>query len=536
MKYLKRLPLPFPAALSALFLLLTCNQTLWRTLFRIKGGDFIDNLLFYLPFSLVLLLVLVLFFSLFRFNYLFKPVLVFFFLAAASVDYFMRTYGVVIDKSMLQNALETNPREAAELLNKSLFLHIFLLGGLPSLLLMQSPVHYQSFGKQVLHNMATVLLCAVGIIGLCYFFYGDYVSIYRNNRHLRHLINPVNLVDSSIANLKRKLKRSHALVGVGADAKVVKSPSAKKSLIILVLGETARAANFQLNGYARPTNPYLSHEAVFSFTNVHSCGTATAASVPCMFSVFGQANYDPAKAEYTENVLDVLSHAAVQVLWRNNNSGCKDVCNRVPHEDLSTLKLAETCRADECYDEILLYRLQEYVNQLSRHGVIVLHQQGSHGPAYHLRHPAKFTVFKPECQKALLNDCSQQEVVNAYDNTLVYTDYVLSKVIDFLKKNAERYDTAMVYVSDHGESLGENNVYLHGLPYFVAPDVQKHVPLIAWFSPEFIASHQLNAACLRQQKNAAFSHDNLFHSLLGLMDVKTEAYQPALDMFAACRT
>jgi len=537
MENLKRLTVPCPALTNSLFLILFCNTALWHELFKIKGGLSLDTLLFYAPFFLVLTLLLKLFFTLFRLKYLFKGVLVLFLFASAAIDYFMVNYGVVIDKSMLQNALETNTGEAFELLNWKMLGYLIVLGGIPAALIVRTKIAYQPLPRQLLNNLRTLLVCAALIGGLSYVFYGDYTSIYRNHRELRYLINPVNLVDSSVSNLKRKLKGQHALIPLGADAKITANPnpSGKKNLTVLVLGETARAANFALDGYPRPTDPYLSQQQVLSFTNVHSCGTATAASVPCMFSNQGHDHYDPAKAQYTENVLDVLSHAGVKVLWRNNNDGCKGVCKRVASEDISHLKLANLCNAEDCYDEALLYQLQAYVDKLTSHGVIVLHQKGSHGPGYNLRHPANFTVFKPECEQDNLNDCSHQEVVNAYDNTIAYTDYFLAKVIEFLKKNSAKYDTAMLYVSDHGESLGENNVFLHGLPYFIAPDEQKHVPLITWFSQDFIRDHKIDSACLRQHKDTPYSHDNLFHSLLGLMGVHTQIYDAKLDIFATCK-
>jgi lipid A ethanolaminephosphotransferase len=537
MQQLKRLARPDPALSSSIFLILFNNTALWRELFKIKGGVSVESLVFYTPFFLALMLLLTLFFSLFRFKYLFKTILVLFLLAAAAIDYFTLAYGVLIDKGMLQNALETNAAEVNELLTRQMFFHLLVFGGIPAVLIARMRLTYKPAFRQLFSNFGTLLICGGLVIGLCYFFYGDYASIYRNNRQLRYLINPVNLVDSSVSILKHKLRRQHPLIPVGTDARLADDPkhAGKKRLTVLVLGETARAANFALDGYRRPTNPYLSRESVFSFTNVHSCGTATAASVPCMFSGFSRENYDPAKAEYTENVLDVLSHAGVKVLWRNNNDGCKNVCRRVSSEDLSHLKLADLCNAEECYDEVLLYRLQAYVDALTSDGVIVLHQKGSHGPGYHLRHPPSFKVFSPECHQANLNDCTPQEVINAYDNTIVYTDFFLEKVIRFLKKNAAQYDTALLYVSDHGESLGENNVYLHGLPYFVAPDEQKHVPLITWFSKDFIARNKIDSACLQLHKDASYSHENLFHSLLGLMNVKTNAYNAKLDIFATCK-
>lgn len=536
MEHMKRLPARYPAFPAALFLVLFSNTALWHQLFQIKGGFSIAALEFYAPFFLVLTLLLAVFFTLFRLPYVFKAVVMLFLIAAAAMDYFMVTYGVMIDKGMLQNALETHYGEVTELLNGRLLGYLLVLGVVPSVLLARSRLPFQPAMRQVFSNLKIVLMGAAAIVALCYVYYGDYTSIYRNNRELRYLINPVNLVDASVSTMKHALRGKRALIPLGTDAAVAADAnhSGKKNLTILVLGETARAANFALDGYPRPTNPYLSREAVLSFSNVHSCGTATAASVPCMFSNLGRDHYDADKAKQTENVLDVLSHAGVKVLWRNNNDGCKGVCARVPSEDFSHKRLADLCTADECYDEVLLYRLQAFVDKLNDHGIIVLHQKGSHGPGYNLRHPANFKVFQPECEKAILNDCSQQEVVNAYDNTIAYTDYFLAKVIEFLKKNSDKYDTAMLYVSDHGESLGENNVYLHGLPYFVAPDEQTHVPMIAWFSKDFIQDHRIDPSCLRQHLDDAYSHDNLFHSLLGLMDVRTRVYNPKQDIFAGC--
>jgi lipid A ethanolaminephosphotransferase len=135
----------------------------------------------------------------------------------------------------------------------------------------------------------------------------------------------------------------------------------------------------------------------------------------------------------------------------------------------------------------------------------------------------------------MLNDCSQQELINAYDNTIAYTDYFLSQVIKLLKTNSEKYNTAMLYVSDHGESLGENNVYLHGLPYFIAPEEQRHVPMVTWFSDNFLLDHKIDGNCLKQQHDIHYSHDNLFHSVLGLMEVSTTVYDQKLDIFSSCQ-
>jgi lipid A ethanolaminephosphotransferase len=162
---------------------------------------------------------------------------------------------------------------------------------------------------------------------------------------------------------------------------------------------------------------------------------------------------------------------------------------------------------------------------------IILHQKGSHGPSYYKRSPKNFKLFLPECTKDNVQDCDQQSIINAYDNTIVYTDYVLAKLIDLLK--VQQYSTAMLYVSDHGESLGENNIYLHGLPYAFAPRQQTHVPMIFWASDRFLLEKSIEPAKLAQTSSGRFSHDNLFHSVLGLFHVTTEIYRPELDLFYA---
>lgn len=234
-------------------------------------------------------------------------------------------------------------------------------------------------------------------------------------------------------------------------------------------------------------------------------------------------------------LLDVLQRAGVAVLWRDNNSGCKGACDRVPNEDLAHLKLPEVCRSDECYDEVLLSGLQDYLAKLDRDAVVVLHMKGSHGPAYYKRYPEAFGKFAPVCSDNQLDRCAPETIVNAYDNTLLYTDHVLSQAIELLKHNAERVDGALLYMSDHGESLGENGIYLHGLPYGMAPSEQTHIPMVLWLSQGLQQREQMPQGCLEQQRDAALSHDNLFHSVLGLMDVRTSVYRPELDLFRQCR-
>jgi lipid A ethanolaminephosphotransferase len=282
----------------------------------------------------------------------------------------------------------------------------------------------------------------------------------------------------------------------------------------------------------------LADQDIINFTDVSSCGTATAVSVPCLFSKFTRDDFDHSKGERYQNLLDVVSHAQYDVLWLDNNSGCQGVCERINYIDLAHSDDPKYCQGGNCVDEILLDGLQERVDMVSKKNkdqFIVLHQKGNHGPTYHRRYPDKFGVFQPICETNQLRSCSQQEVVNAYDNAILYTDYFLDRTIDFLKKNSEKYNTAMVYFSDHGESLGESNVYLHGLPYIIAPEYQKKVPFILWLSDEYQQNYKLSKACVAKRSADKLSHDNIFSSVLGLLAIETQVRDSQLDIFSQCK-
>jgi lipid A ethanolaminephosphotransferase len=178
----------------------------------------------------------------------------------------------------------------------------------------------------------------------------------------------------------------------------------------------------------------------------------------------------------------------------------------------------------------MLVNLQDYIDSNpEKDMLIVLHMMGSHGPAYYKRYPSEFEIFKPACQTAQLSDCNDKEINNAYDNTILYTDYFLAKVIGLLKDNTNEFEASMIYIGDHGESLGEGGLYLHGLPYFMAPDEQKRVPVIIWMDGGDIRE-DVNYPELSRMTNKRLAHDNLFHLLLGIFEVNTELYQPTLGL------
>jgi len=522
----------------ALFFVLFSNQSFWNATLKIFHDLSIENMGFVFSLFVVLSVLLNLLLSLLCFKYIFKPLVVGLLVTTSLASYFMDSYGIMLDKTMVQNIMQTDYNESFELLNPQMFYSLFLLGIIPSAFVLRTETQYKAFSKELWIKLIMAVLSLLVITALVFCFYQNYSSLSRNNRYLKYLINPTGYIYSLSTYINRSRKGEHSVIKpLGKDAALTAAwkKGDKKNLVILVLGETARQMNFSLNGYERETNPLTRTKNIINFKNFYACGTATAVSLPCLFSHLDRSNYSDAKAKAQEGLLDVLSHAGIEVLWRDNNSGCKGTCDRIQHEKMSRLTVADLCNPSECYDEILLYKLQEVIKNLSGDAVIVLHQKGSHGPAYHLRYPPSFERFKPVCATNQLQECQQQEIVNAYDNTILYTDYILAKAIDLLKENTTQFNTAMIYVSDHGESLGENNLYLHGLPYFIAPDEQKHVPFMLWFSDQFAANNSINRSCLRGRTEEDYSHDNIFHSLLGLMGVSTAVYDKKLDLFAGCR-
>ena len=524
----------------ALLLASLGNAKFWSVLALAAGGFSLASL----PMLAGSFLIVVLFFNacltLASFRYLAKPVLVALVLAASAASYFIVAYGIVIDRSMIQNMFETDAREAAELLNWRMAAWIALLGVLPALLIARADIRFprgaRGLFERIRQALGSLMLAAL----LLALLFKSLAPALHEHRELRFLLTPTNFVQALHGYLSNRFAADVVVAPLGRDAVkgAARAGQTRRTLTVIVVGETARAASFSLNGYARDTNPLLARQSgLINFSHVHSCGTATAVSVPCVFSAFGREDYTQSKAQRQEGLLDVLSHAGFDVVWRDNNSGCKGVCDRVGFEDLSRpVPGASHCNGDECYDERLLDGLPQLLRERGRDMVVVLHQKGSHGPAYASRHPAAFSRFGPECKTGEFERCSRASIQAAYDNTILYTDYFLSRTIDRLRAMAEQegVDTAMLYFSDHGESLGENNVYLHGTPYFIAPREQTEVPMMFWMSDSFGARFRIDRRCLAQRRNEPLSHDNVFHSVLGMLDVNTAVLNPRLDIFHAC--
>lgn len=524
---------PGIAFLTSLFIVLFDNNLFWQSFIEKLGIDRLTDLVLLITMGLTILLLINLVFTLVAFRWVFKPFLALILLLSASVSYFADNFGVIVDQSMIHNIFETNVSEASELLTRPLVWHLTLYAGVPILLLLITKVRYSGWKRELLMRSGVLLGSLALVGGLAFANYKEITLFGRANRSLQMYINPTYPIHS-LKKVVKTMYFSHSdepLQAIAADARHIDSDP--KEVIVLVVGETARSQSFGLNGYNRDTNPQLHGNNVIDFTDVASCGTATAESLPCMFSLQGHDNYSRSSAIRSENLLDILDRTGIKVIWRDNDSGDKGVAKRVVYQDLSHQKDSEFCSEDNCYDEVLLDGFESLIQSAPGDTLVILHTKGSHGPSYYKRTPPNFKVFLPECSQDNVQDCSQQEIVNAYDNTIVYTDYILSKVIETLKK--QDFETAMLYISDHGESLGENGLYLHGLPYVLAPPEQTHVPMIFWASEQFLTAKQINQTALFNEEHAHFSHDNLFHSMLGLFDVRTNSYQPELDIFATPR-
>ena len=524
--------------LVSTYLLTVFNGSFFDKVRELHGIPGIDGWLYMASLFVFLLVLFNLCLTLLALPGLLKPTLIFLLVASSVACYFMDTYNILIDKTMIQNTMETDVKESWELLSVNLLAFVGMTGVIPALLVWRTTISYGSplkfvFGKLL---VGAVSIAAVGIVALL--FYQDYASLFRNNRYVRDLIVPVNYIHSVNSYAKQFLPHNVPdFKTVGMDAQLGKSwnfTANKKVVTVLVVGETARSANFSLYDYARETNPKLKQQNIIAFDRVASCGTSTAVSLPCMFSNSGRNDYNDIQARNSDNLLDVLQRAGLEVVWIDNNSGCKGVCDRIENIEITAADNPDFCEDGDCHDMVLLHMLEQAIENSDRDTVIVMHQSGSHGPAYFLRTPEEFQTFKPFCHTNQLQECSQQEIINAYDNTILYTDHVLSSVINYLESKQHLVDASMLYVSDHGESLGENNLYLHGLPYLLAPEEQTHVPMVLWLGNDFAQRFSIDKGCLQGMEQDNLSHDNLFDSMLGMLDVKTAIYTKENDIFSRC--
>lgn len=493
---------------------------------------------FALSLPMVLVAVLNLVFMPFSLRYLFKPFFAVLFIISAIVSVAMLKYRVLFDPEMIQNIVETNQSEASAYLSPTMTSWLFFTGILPAILLFFIKIDYATPWYRGILPRLLSMLGSLAVLALAAgLYYQDYASVGRNNQTLNREIVPISALYATAKYLyQHYLAEPIPYTALGADA--VRSHTASKpTLMFLVIGETARSKNFSMNGYHKPTNPFTSQiDNLISFADVSACGTATAISLPCMFSNLGRRGFDSNLARHRDGLLDVLQKSGVSIFWKENDGGCKGVCDRVPNMAIKPEDHPAFCDGKTCHDEVLLQGLEEEIGRMKGDKLVVFHLIGSHGPTYYQRYPAAHRVFLPDCPRSDIENCTNEELVNTYDNSIRYTDHVIAQLIARLQRYETDYHTALLYISDHGESLGDLGLYLHGTPYRFAPDDQTRVPLQIWMSEGFTQQKQVDLGCLRGSATAKrFSHDNLFSSLLGIWDVATRVYQRELDLFAPCR-
>ena len=478
-----------------------------------------------------------------------RPLLALLIVGTALATYFTGAYGVYLDPSMLHNAVRTDLPEARELISVQLLLHVAIYAGLPLLLLARvrlvtRPLRSRRLVLRALVRRGLLLAgMAAVMVGTVLANFQSFSSLMRNQKEVRYLITPANYLWSLgvvAADATRGATQPRRAIGLDARPGPSWAGRSRPMVLVIVVGETARAANWGLNGYERQTTPQLASLAPVNFPVVVACGTSTEVSLPCMFAPVGRRNYDEAAIRSQESLLDVLARAGVAIHWRDNQSGCKGLCDGHPNDQVSALNAPGLCSDGRCLDEGLIQDMDERLSAVEGTQVWILHMLGNHGPSYFRRYPETFARFQPACREDDLRRCTVPQIVNAYDNALLYTDHVLASAIGKLKARADRVDAALIFVSDHGESLGERGLFLHGMPYAIAPDVQTRVPMIMWVGNGFDRAAGLRPGCLvpalERAARGAVAHDHLFHTVLGLLDVRTGLSADELDLTRPCRT
>ena len=474
------------------------------------------------------------FFSLITVPYIGKIIIGILLICSAASDYCLQHLGIVINHDMIRNLVETDQGEALDFITTNFVLYVSILGVMPAVGLCFVNIVYDNFKKELKKRALCILSGILITISIVPFFSKYYLSFGRNHDQIRYYFNTVNYIYGVIRYYQKNANMNREFVILDSSPTVVSDESEKPVVTVLIVGETARAANFSLYGYQKETNPLLEKQDIYVFKDTTSYGTSTAISLPYMFYASEKKKFSVTNAKYTQNILDIIQATGTDIMWKDNDSGCKGVCLRVPYTDVRLEKNSPYCFDDYCYDEILLNELKDALNNIQKNTLIVLHTMGSHGPSYYKRYPAEMEKFKPVCSNNDLQKCSSEEIINAYDNTILYTDYFISSVIDILKTK-NNLQSSMLYVSDHGESLGEHNIYLHGMPAKIAPKEQKEIPMILWLSDSLKKSMHVDADCLRERaEKESFSHDNYPHTVLGLMRIKTTAYKENLDLLDKC--
>jgi lipid A ethanolaminephosphotransferase len=495
---------------------------------------------FYLYFTIPLMLgcLLMIFFTVVLNYKTIKPLGIFLLLISASLSYSTYCFHTIFNESMFLNIWQTHYAEMTEYLSYGQIIWFFTLGMIPSYGLWRLNITQESFKRIALKKIICIACLFLISLGIGLSNFKEYAAIFRNHHGVHQLIYPFQWIHGIYQFFFHGpfFTGPKHQVTIGQDAyNSSNHKNGKFNFLVLVVGETARHNNLYYGGYYRNTNQHTTNDAIIYFNHATSCATYTAKSIPCMFSSRPSKLFSMKDSGYEDNILDILKRSAIRSQWIENNHGCKGVCQRIKTINIPT-RQSLYCKHQTCVDEILLSYLKNIINKNMPHDqLIILHLIGSHGPNYHLRYPREHAYFKPECLIKDIQHCSSESLINTYDNTILYTDYIIHQIVTLLKSNSQ-FNTGLIYLSDHGESLGEHGLYLHGFPYSIAPKEQKEIPWMVWISSNLEQESSLDLKCLRDHaKNDRISHDHLFHSVLGLMNVTTKIYDSNLDIFYSCK-
>ena len=427
----------------------------------------------------------------------------------ATAVYFILTYHVMIDATTIENVFNTRYSEASGFFSWGLWLFIVGAGLLPALYCLLQPVVIGKARQQAVYcgsALAVVLVMALVNVN-------QTLWISQHDTELGGLLQPW----SYVVNTCRVVSSYH-----DEQAEEIKLPDGtigdhEKAVVVLVIGESARKANFQLYGYGRNTNPRLSRQERLKVYQATSCATYTTAG--------SKAILEPKNSgDLYELLPNYAFRTGVDVVWRTSNWGEPPIHidEYVTDTDLST----QYPDADKDHDGILLAGLRERIESSQKDKVlIVLHTSTSHGPRYADKYPKEFEVFKPVAKNIEEGEKNIGMLVNAYDNTILYTDFLVDSLISTLRSLSE-WHSAMIFISDHGESLGENKVFMHGLPMKLAPKVQYEIPFLVWTSENFRRYKRTP-----EELPEVLEQHYIFHSVLNLLSIQSPAYNKDFDLF-----
>lgn len=433
-----------------------------------------------------------------------KCLLALLFVGNAVCLYFINTYQVLVTDKMMGNVFNTQYSEASGFFSGQALLYILFLGILPAVYLFVQKTDYgrpKRFFAGAGLSLGLALLIAFGNMT-------NWPWIDRHATKLGSLLMPWSYTVNSIRFYNAEKKRNRKAIPL-PDARIA-TPG--KDVCVLIIGESARRENFSLYGYGKPTNPLLEKDSVTALM-AEAAATYTTAGVKAIL------DHKPTKKLY-EILPNYLFRNGVDVTWRTTNWGEPPVHIDKYYKAKDLQKMNP--EADGKYDEILLAGLKEEILSCTKDKMLViLHTSTSHGPTYNKKYPAKFEVFTPVCTTVEMAKANPKELMNAYDNTIVYTDYLVHSVIEMLKDVPQRR-SCVLFVSDHGESLGEGNLYMHGVPMAVAPKEQIEIPFIVWTSDK-------NLKIRPDQKVGQY---HVFHSVLSFLGIDSPVYDQEKDIFA----